>query len=135
MSKRIRFKIDVLFPTNSRVGLAATYLNLGEVEKKARFEHAIACLYAPLGAAVAECSLSEVEKQIEISRNQFETFMQVALNRCALEDDSCNDSQRIPDYQSSHNGNGHHPSFDPVPVVQSSSSELEDFTDFDNEQL
>ncbi len=68
MSKRIRFKIDVLFPTNSRVGLAATYLNLSEVEKKARFEHAIACLYAPLGAAVAECSLNEVQKQIEISR-------------------------------------------------------------------
>ncbi len=149
MSKRIRLKIEACFPTNSRGGLAISYLHIAEADKKMRFEQAIACLYAPLGAALTERSISEVQKQIEISRNQFETFMQMALNLCALEEEGM-DSERTqqPNYQPFNNGNsngngnghGHNTNIEEISMVQTpfpseNLTSPEEYLDLDNEEL
>ncbi len=145
MTEKIHLKMDAYFPTNSRVGLAISYLNMADAEKKVRFEQAIACLYAPLGAAITERSMKEVKKQIEISKNQFETFMQMALNLCVLEEGGICDEvpqQRNNQPFNNGNGNGHRHntnieeiSMVPSPFPSDNLTDPDEYLDLDNEQL
>ena len=147
MTEKIHLKMDAYFPTNCRGGLAISYLHIADADKKMRFEQAIACLYAPLGAALTERSTKQVQKQIEISRNQFETFMQMALNLCALEEEGM-DSERTqqPNYQPFNNGNGngnghgHKTNIEEISMVQTpfpseNLTSPDEYLDLDNEEL
>lgn len=74
-----------LFPTtfseNIAAGIAAKYLNSGEIVVRDGIEIAISCLFAPLGAAIEGASREEVEERCEISRTLLETYISLALTR------------------------------------------------------
>jgi hypothetical protein len=82
MSKQYRLKLDTKFVESIPAGLAAKFLNSGEIDLRAGVEIAIACLFAPLGAAIDGASPSEVERLIAASRTQTETYFALALSRC-----------------------------------------------------
>lgn len=82
MPKQYRLKLDTKFVESIPAGLAAKFLNSGEIDLRAGVEIAIACLFAPLGAAIDGASQSEVEKLIAVSRTQMETYFVLALSRC-----------------------------------------------------
>ena len=82
MPKQYPLKIDTTFRETKPAGLAAKYLNSGEIDLRAGVEIAISCLFAPLEAAINGASCQEVEGIIAASRTQFEVFSALALNRC-----------------------------------------------------
>jgi len=82
MSKQYRLKLDTKFVESIPAGLAAKFLNSGEIDLRAGVEIAIACLFAPLGAAIDGASQSEVEKLIAASHTQMETYFALARSRC-----------------------------------------------------
>ncbi|WP_250126315.1 hypothetical protein [Chroococcidiopsis sp. CCMEE 29] len=82
MPKQYPLKIDTTFIETKPAGLAAKYLNSGEIQPRAGVEVAISCLFAPLGAAINGASRQEVEGLVAASRTQFEVFCALALNRC-----------------------------------------------------
>lgn len=82
MPKQYPLKIDTTFRETKPAGLAAKYLNSGEIDPRAGVEIAISCLFAPLGAAITGASSQEVEGIVAASRTQFEVFCALALNRC-----------------------------------------------------
>lgn len=79
--RQIKFKIDTTFSDNISAGVAAKYLNSGEIFLRDGVEIAISCLFAPIGAAVEGETRAEVEARCEVSRMQFETYMKLALSR------------------------------------------------------
>lgn len=82
MPKQIPVKIDTTFIDTKPAGLAAKYLNSGEIDLRAGVEIAISCLFAPLGAVINGANRQEVEGIVAASRTQFEVFCALALNRC-----------------------------------------------------
>jgi hypothetical protein len=82
MVKRYPLKIETTFIESIPAGLAAKFLNSGEIDLRAGVEIAIASLFAPLGAAIDGASPSEVERLIAISHTQMETYFALALSRC-----------------------------------------------------
>ncbi|CAA9569569.1 hypothetical protein AVDCRST_MAG81-1446 [uncultured Synechococcales cyanobacterium] len=82
MPKQYPLKIDTSFTDTKPAGLAAKYLNSGEIHPRAGIEIAISCLFAPLGAAINGASRQEVEGIVAASRTQFEVFCALALSRC-----------------------------------------------------
>ncbi|NJO94388.1 MAG: hypothetical protein HC820_08725 [Hydrococcus sp. RM1_1_31] len=82
MSKQYRLKLDTKFIESIPAGQAAKFLNSGEIDLRTGVEIAIACLFAPLGAAIDGASLSEVERLIAISHTQMETYFALARGRC-----------------------------------------------------
>jgi len=82
MPKQYPLKIDTTFRETKPAGLAAKYLNSGEIEPRTGVEIAISCLFAPLGAATNGASRQEVEAIVAASRTQFEVFCALALSRC-----------------------------------------------------
>ncbi|GFE72212.1 hypothetical protein [Chroococcus sp. FPU101] len=82
MPKQYPLKIETTFIETKPAGLAAKYLNSGEIQLRAGVEIAIACLFAPLGAALSGASRKDIEQLIAISRTQSETYFALALNRC-----------------------------------------------------
>jgi hypothetical protein len=85
MPKQHPLKIDTTFIETKPAGLAAKYLNSGEIHSRAGVEIAIACVFAPLGAAIDGASRDRVEQLIAASRTQIETYFALALNRCAFD--------------------------------------------------
>jgi hypothetical protein len=83
MPKQYSLKIDTTFIETKPAGLAAKYLNSGEIHPRAGVEIAISCLFGPLGAALNGAGRQEVESLIAASRTQFEVFCALALNRCS----------------------------------------------------
>jgi hypothetical protein len=82
MVKRYPLKIDTTFIESKPAGLAAKFLNSGEIHPRAGVEIALACLFAPLSAAIDGAPQSEVERLIAVSRTQMETYFALALSRC-----------------------------------------------------
>jgi ABC-type arginine transport system permease subunit len=82
MSKQYRLKLDTKFIESIPAGQAAKFLNSGEIDLRTGVEIAIACLFAPLGAAIDGATQSEVERLIAISHTQMETYFALALSRC-----------------------------------------------------
>lgn len=82
MPKQHPLKIDTTFVETKPAGLAAKYLNSGEIHSRAGVEIAIACVFAPLGAAIDGASRERVEKLIAASRTQIEIYFALALSRC-----------------------------------------------------
>ena len=78
---QVRININTSFSENKSAGIAAKFLNSGEIFLRDGIEIAISCLFAPLGAAVEGASPSAVKKRCEISRMQFETYMNLAMSR------------------------------------------------------
>lgn len=66
-------------------GLGAKYLNSGVIEPCAGVELALACLYGPLGVAMAGQISNEIEAAISASRQVFQTYMDLALRQFADE--------------------------------------------------
>ena len=82
MPKQISLKLNTTFIENKPAGLAAKYLNSGEIDVRTGIEIAIGCLFAPLGAAISGSNRKEVDALIQTSRTQFEIYLSLALSRC-----------------------------------------------------
>ena len=78
--RQIRLKIDTTFSSNKGAGIAINYLNSGEIPLRNGLDLALSCLFSPIGAAIAGASQSEVESRIEMSRTQFELYVNLALS-------------------------------------------------------
>ncbi len=92
MPKQVPLKINTTFVETKPAGLAAQYLNSGEIDTRAGVEIAIRCLFAPLGAAASGASRREVEALIAASRTQFEIYLNLALSRCG---ENCAENVRV----------------------------------------
>ena len=75
---QIRLKIDTTFSEKKGAGIALEYLSSGEISLRGGIEIALSCFFAPIGAAVGGATLSEVQARCELSRMQFETYMNLA---------------------------------------------------------
>jgi len=122
MPKQYPLTIDTTFAETKPAGLAAKYLNSGEIYPRAGVEIAISCLFAPLGAAISGVSRQEVEGIIAASRTQFEVFCALALSRC--QENSGSDVRLTP----------------PSPKTSMTVNAVEEFDadeniDFDNEEI
>lgn len=78
---RSRLNIDTTFIDSKGAGIATKYLNSGEITVRDGIEVAISCVFTPLGLASQGGTIEEVERLIEISRTQFETYMSLAVCR------------------------------------------------------
>ena len=84
MPKQHRVVVDTRFFETTPAGLAAKYLNSGEIKVRDGVATAIACVFAALGGAIHGLSEKEVESIIERSRTQFEIYCALARSRCLL---------------------------------------------------
>ncbi len=78
---QVRININTSFSENKSAGIAAKYLNKGEISLRNGLELAISCLFSPLGSADDGATLAEVKARCEVSRTVFETYMRLALSR------------------------------------------------------
>ncbi len=83
---QIKFKMNTSFSTQKGAGIGMKYPNSGEIRARDGVEVAIACLFAPIGAALEGATLSEVKARREISRSIFETYMNLAISRAEIEE-------------------------------------------------
>lgn len=127
MTKRIRFKIDTTFCVSERSGVATKYLKSPETELRIGLINALSCVYAPVGLAALGYSRQDVEREIMLSRNQFESMMQMALNRC----------EEHPSEAISPNGhNGHDTSIKELPPTYVNAElDPEEYIDVEDDDL
>ena len=85
--KQVKLKIDTSFSENRDAARAILYLKSGEINLRDGIEISLACLFAPIGAAVAGASQSEVKTKCEMSRTIFETYMNLAMSRAELREE------------------------------------------------
>ena len=78
------FSVTVTADSTSGLGRAMEYLTSGILPTQDGVKIAVGCVFGPLGSAIAGRSLEEVEADIELARVQFESFMNLARDLCAV---------------------------------------------------
>lgn len=82
--RQVRLKIDTSFAESKNAAKAVEYLNSGEILLRDGLEIALSCMFSPIAAAAEGASLSEIKQRCEVSRTQFETYMNLAMSRAEV---------------------------------------------------
>ena len=133
MAKRIRFHIDTTFCEAERSGVATKYLKSPEAELRVGLINALSCVYAPVGLAALGYSRQDIEREIMLSRNQFESMMQMALNRC---EEHSSESLSLPSHSNGDRHNGHEPNLKELPPTYVNAElDPEEYIDVEDDDL